>query len=548
MTRRKNGGDLARRPVNRGKLIKTMKDKHGGKIDRRPPEEQQALIHDPWELHAMQDYMNGVQSHTPYGLFALKQMATQPWISAIIATRQNQVAEFAVPRRDEYGLGFRIALRDSEKAPNSSESKEARRIESLMETCGTHPDRSAAFTADYFETFLRKLVSDSLTYETGAFEIIPDNRGLPLFWQAVDGSTIYKVAPNTPYGGYSDDQAAFVQVMNGQKVAWFGADELCFGIRRPKTDVKLNGYGTPELGELVSVLTAILYGWGYNYNFFKNGGPKGVLAVMGDMTKESFRVFQRQLTYQAIGSKNAYRMLTVNPAGNGADLKWVPFTGLTPKDMEFSEWVNSNFRLACSLYQIDPAEVGFYYQAEGTSKSMYESSPEAKLKSGKDKGLRPLLRAISSWLNRYIIWRLNPDFEIRFLGLDAMSEMERMDLDKARIETYMTVNELRAERDLEPLKEENTQGEGDIIMNPTYVQWKQVVMANAAEEEDGGEEGEPPEDGGDEQASDAPQDGEGGDDGDDAGDEEFDYSDLFDDSKGEDAEASKSLQRWEFDL
>jgi len=214
-------------------------------------------------------------------------------------------------------------------------------------TCGSPIDSLYSTTADSFETFLRKITWDSLTYDASVFEIIPDKRGIPARWVAVDASTIYKVAPKNEYGDYAEDDAAYVQVIDGTRKNWFSADEMCFGIRRPRTDVKSGLYGYPELVELINVLTAMMFGWSYNMNFFRQGGPKGVLAVLGDMPEKNFRVFQRQLMFQAVSVKNAHRTVVVNPAGQGADLKWIPFTGASPSDIQFAEWVNANFRLLC---------------------------------------------------------------------------------------------------------------------------------------------------------------------------------------------------------
>jgi hypothetical protein len=223
-------------------------------------------------------------------------------------------------------------------------------------------------------------------------------------------------------------------------------------------------YGHPELAELVQILTGLLYGFSYNMAFFKNGGPKGILAVLGEMPERQFRSFQRQLLFGASGVHNAYRLSMVNPQGAGADVRWVPF-GISSKDMEYAEWNNACFRLACAVFQIDPTEVGYYFAGEGQKSPMFEGSQEAKLKSGKDKGLRPLIEAIEAWLNKYIVWRINPDFEIRFLGLDTMSEIERADLDRKQAESIYTLNQVRARKDEPPIDG------GDVVLHPVWLQY-----------------------------------------------------------------------------
>ena len=211
-------------------------------------------------------------------------------------------------------------------------------------------------------------------------------------------------------------------------------------------------------------MSGLLFGFTHNLNWFRQGGPRGMLAVMGPMHPQKFRALQRSLMFMARGVQNAWRMVVANPQGEGADVKWVPF-GVSNKEMEFAEWINACFRLMCSLWQIDATEVGFYYASEGNRGAMFESSPEAKLKAGKDKGLRPLATAISSWINKFIVHRLNPDLELEFLGLGAMTEKERAELSKTLVESSRTVDEVRALDNMG--KDPN--GLGNLILNPQYI-------------------------------------------------------------------------------
>jgi hypothetical protein len=74
----------------------------------------------------------------------------------------------------------------------------------------------------------------------------------------------------------------------------------------------------------------------------------------------------------------------------------------------------------------------------------------------KEKGLRPTLRAIESWINRYVIDQIDPRFELFFTGLDTLSMKEKIELDGMRVRTFMTVNEVRALHDLPPIPNGNT--------------------------------------------------------------------------------------------
>jgi hypothetical protein len=92
--------------------------------------------------------------------------------------------------------------------------------------------------------------------------------------------------------------------------------------------------------------------------------------------------------------------------------------------------------------------------------------------------LRPLLRALESWINRWIIEPLDDDLELVFVGLDAETETQRIEALNKKVRAFMTINEARAAMDLEPL--ENPAA--DMILDSSY-------MMQAAQ---GGEDGEEP--------------------------------------------------------
>jgi hypothetical protein len=104
---------------------------------------------------------------------------------------------------------------------------------------------------------------------------------------------------------------------------------------------------------------------------------------------------------------------------------------------------------------------------------MFGQSPEAKIQAGRDKGLRPLLNFIARNLNLYIVQRLNPDFELQFLGVGAMSEKDEADLDKAMLEGPRTINEVRALKDLPSLGKE-----GDVLVNSSWLNYHTSQAGN----------------------------------------------------------------------
>jgi hypothetical protein len=149
------------------------------------------------------------------------------------------------------------------------------------------------------------------------------------------------------------------------------------------------------------------------------------------------------------------------------------------RDMEYSAWVDWLTKHACAMYRMDPVEINFKFGNEGQSSGLQESSNKEKVVESKERGLRPLLRFLEDQFNKYLIWPVNESFEFAFVGLDAQTHDQVADLNQKRVKTILTVDELRAEEDLPPLPD----GKGEIILDPTFLQWAQI--------KEGGDEGMP---------------------------------------------------------
>jgi hypothetical protein len=134
------------------------------------------------------------------------------------------------------------------------------------------------------------------------------------------------------------------------------------------------------------------------------------------------------------------------------------------EEMGYSTWMGYLTKIACAIYQIDPAELGFVFGSEGVTSSLSQGGPEQRILASKDRGLRPLLRQVQGWVNRWIIHEIDPSLSFRFEGLDAEDASAKLKSDIDKVSHYMTINEVRAENGLEPLEKG-----GDIVLNQTYV-------------------------------------------------------------------------------
>lgn len=461
-------------------------EKAGTKEGLPEPADDQprALMYDPFAVIdqlGYKDRPSGITYHT------LAEVARRvPIIAGIHQTRIRQLGSFAIPQEHKREPGFQIVMREEEDKPTKADKKRARQLEQWL----AHTGSTRRWGKDDFATFLEKYGRDSLTYDQGAFEIVDNRKGEPSDFYAFDASTA-RIA-DVPLGAELDDdpdRVRFVQVYDEVVIAEFAAHECCFGIRNPRTGIKLNGYGFSEIEMLLNVVTALLWAFEYNKRFFSQGSvTKGILNFKGSIPDAKLDTFRRHWYQLISGVANAWR----TPVTNSDELQYIDLHS-SNRDMEFGAWMDWLTKVTCAIYQFDPAEINFIYGNSGQNSQMFMAPAEERLKSSKDRGLRPLLRHVASNLNKYLIWRLDENFKVKFTGLDPRDSQQIVDTEKKQVTYLKTVDEVRAENDLKPLPEKK----GEVILDPTWIQNAQAIEQQAMMEEqqammgeeEGGEEG-----------------------------------------------------------
>lgn len=485
-----------------------------------------SLFWDPFAIIEQLGYKDRPSVLT-YG--TLKAMVyRQPVIQAVVNTRVQQVAAFAQPQHDRYQLGFRLKVREQAKEPTKAERDWIMQMESLIQRTGVtkHPRGR-----NDFETFLRKVTWDSLVYDQMCFEVVPNRKGTPAEWYAVDAATI-RIADSA--STFVDEDATkvirYTQIYDGMVIAEYTQDELCFGVRNPRTDIRLFGYGVSELEMLINVVTSLLWAFEYNQKTFSQGSAaKGIINFKGTVPEKQLQAFRRHWYQLISGIENSWK----TPITAADELQWINLQQ-SNRDMEYNAYMDFLIKVACSMYSMDPLEVNFKYGNSGQKSGLQEASNKEKITESKERGLRPLLRFLERCINQYIIWPINENFEFDFVGLDALTRDEIANLNQKRVKTFLTVDELRAEDDLPPLPD----GKGEVILDPTWLQYAQM-KEGAAMQEGGGDMGD--------MGEGEPEEGEEGD----QKKKQIDFAQLLaemDEEEGEDEEAEKSLRKWVVNL
>ena len=439
-----------------------------------------SLLEDPLQFYGSMGYKYN-RSAVSYEI--LKRIPQQlALISAVLQTRTNQVASFAVPYRQSKNIGFLVKHKDPSHATTEKELKRIKELEEFITNCGFGCNPNSMMKRDNFDQFLRKFVRDSLMFDQATFEIVRDRKGDPFEFYAVDSSTIRIASPHTKiniprlaipnsilYNANLRDisqkaleNPAYVQVINSTIRTVYGEDDLVFGIRNPRSDVNSNGYGYSELEQLVTIITSHLYAEEYNKRFFTQGSaPKGILNFKGDaMSPDQLEAFRREWKATVEGVENSWRTPILQ---SEAGLDWIDLHP-SNREMEYGQWLEYLIKITCAVFLIDPAELNFDMHGGVQQTPLFESSQEWKLKASRDRGLKPLLRFIASLINKRLINELDNRFVFEFSGLDDLTEKEKHTLRMEQVTSYKTLNEIRKSDDDPPLPW------GDVPLNPTYLQ------------------------------------------------------------------------------
>lgn len=452
-------------------------------VDNREPSTRKSFVFDPNDFN---NFMGYKDKPVALSYSVLRRISyAVPVIRAVIGTRIDQICSFCAPQQDKYSTGFVVRKKrgwyeTGDAKMSKSELKEASRLTDFIMNCGGHN----SLEADDFDEFTRKVFNDSLTFDQMTFEIVNDRRGLPYELFAVDGSSIRKAdSYDDDYYKKQLDQGkalqlnrkkikgyypSYCQIDNGVVTSDFYPWEMCFGIRNPTTNIYSAGYGVSEIEVLINTVTSILWADEYNRRFFSQGSaPKGLLKVKSGsgMNSTTLQDFKQKWQSMMAGVYNSWRTPILE-----ADVDWVDLQK-TNRDMEFSSWYEFLIKIVCAIFKIDPAEINFPLPGGAEQKSLFEGNNEARLKHSKDKGLAPMLRFYERKLNKFVIQRLNPEYELVFKGLDVDGPGVELDMDIKKVQNFMTVDEIRERQNLPPLGPENG---GNIVLNSVWMQNSQA--------------------------------------------------------------------------
>lgn len=413
----------------------------------------------------------------------LRRMGDIYIIRAIVNTRIEQVQNFLHFSEDEQKEGYTIRRKKSlfkEEKEDELSNEDKRKIENIVKFLENGGWNEKWDNLDSFQEFVRKITFDSLTLDQLAFEVVRSRDWELKKFRAIDASLIrfldtvdsrqreafegYRFKGYLPRYCMVWDDMIIRNPMTKEPILYYPW-ELGFGIRNKTSNIRKNGYGTSELETLVEIITWILWGMSYNGLFFKQGSqPKGFINVKNaNISPSTLNEFRQAWMQTMRGVENSHRV----PVINGIDLEWIDLQKGN-RDMEFNDWLKFLVIMSCSVYRIDPTELGFQFKDQ--TQIFGQDGQKARLQHSREKGLKPILVFLENVITKYIVSELDEDFEFSFTGIEVEDEEAQVKLDAEKLEKGMVaMQDIFQKYSGRPLDPEN-----DIIINQVYQTAKQA--------------------------------------------------------------------------
>ncbi len=447
----------------------------------------------------------------------LREIAARFIVLPLIANRRiHQVQRFLTRPRHDWQPGLKLRFKDPQRKKRDEDGARFTWLMNYLMSGGAEfdPRVMRALQRDHLHDFTAKHLRDSLFMDHAPIELIPSRSGGRVHgFIAVDGAKVYRTDPTTglseDYGGPAErnilmgrtnygDPSNIVAVYadNGTIVSQYSHMDLLLPVRNPTSDERYFGYGEAEPEQLIEIATAWMNAFSLNTRSISdNSTPRGVWSLVGDYQTDDIERFKQMVRGQLTGASNRFRNAIVSaPAGEGAGVTFTE-TGAQVEEQMYARWQVLQVVIACSLYQMDPAELGFESYSAGNTSSLSSGDTEARLTSGVDHGLYTLLSRYGRTLNE-IIATQDPDVEADWTGLDDNKEDAQ-----AREPEILTWGELRTRHG-----EVNDDLDEDLLnmpLNPVIAPlYMQKVGAAAAPQP--GQDGPPGAPGGQEAQEDAP--------------------------------------------
>jgi hypothetical protein len=269
----------------------------------------------------------------------------------------------------------------------------------------------------------------------------------------VTAAVINKMCDATGFDIWGAD---YVQIdKTGTICAVFTDDQISVHIDNPSDEMDHFGYGISRLENSLDVTTTVLYAWRYNQEMFKTNYPEQILAVTGNYDKAGLEAWKQQILGEAGGIGNNWRLPVIasdmdKQFGDAFDIKSIKLRE-SPKDMLFDNLFHVLCTLKCAAYGCHPSVINMTMDSGSSSNPFSSHNPVDEIEFSKEHGFLPDLMGLCEWFTQELIKPTYDDLKVMIVGLDAMSEKDKLDLDIQRVSKYITKNQQRVKDNDEPM-------------------------------------------------------------------------------------------------
>jgi hypothetical protein len=367
---------------------------------------------------------------------ALKQLAKRiEVIQAIHRTRKRQLMAFSNPSIKDDAMGWRIMPADPNAELDDDHRAYMHWLTQFLACGGREFDalERRRLGREAFPIFLRKLCDDSLTYDHVAIETVPlrGAKGIDSFFVRDSSGFYFRNRDAGPDGTVPD--TFLVQETDPGTIIEFTWEQASVFQRNPQTDLEWCGYGLSEMESSIETISNFLQAISYTREGIDNNAiPRGLMVLSGNYDQTQAQAFNAMWQAKIRGVGNSFGMPVMFSRGQNAAAQYIQ-TGVPFSEMAFAKWISLQTAIACSIYGMDPAEIGMESFSPEKS-SMAGDDTSERLAAAKDKGQRPFFSDIAAHVTTDLVNRFAGWCRFGFTGLQAEDEKWKA-MERARMST-----------------------------------------------------------------------------------------------------------------
>lgn len=289
-----------------------------------------------------------------------------------------------------------------------------------------------------FREMMDLMVEDLLVLDALSIYKRPTVGGELHSLQVVDAATI-KLRVDDIGGTPEPPEVAYKQVIRGEVIAEFTADEMYYEMMNPRTETP---YGLSPLESMILGVSTALKSELYNMNMLTEGNiPEGLYSVDANWSSDQIKQYQAIWDAALAGNAKALSRIRFVPPG-----EYKPT--VKPEDMRYHELQTWLMKKCCMLFEIPPQSLGF-------TETVNKSTGDVQHTIGQEAGLEPLAHFFEEIFTDVVQIDLgHPELRFKFLGLGGNDEKIAAETNQILIQSgQRTPNEARKKDGLDPIKD-----------------------------------------------------------------------------------------------